>query len=844
MNDQYTGDKSKIMRFVSSNILILSLCLLSLIYLLLIFYSPATFSNSSTLLLNSGKFIPNRKADPVVISDAKESAWTFTEEKLYVRCDLNPAVNIPQVNWHWHIPSQQVQCVTYNSLSTEQQCSVMKDMEKTIAKEQLLDSVFLSITHTRHIYYNNEDGSYTDVGGHFSVVHHNCHSNFSLADTDTETARYIHNKYGPTSFELRLIGAEMDVIPLTFMPAFKYTQRQAAILSRSHRPSCFGDKTGEEEIDNANSRTKPLKTFDRNLTIGRFCPVNAWAQDHNQGIFNPITCRLHGKDQCLYEGAYAVSVSGEYSIQLYLLYIDYESVSNVPPRIRWPRSQNALIFQNHKRILTLTPQPWPRPKSYTDFIQYTPLLSPLNNDPLQPPRSELKLLVEIPEKNEPAKVETVEKVKPKFVETSYLNIENEISGRWVKRSVLSQIGIHNGSVWWNSGHYKRPYLYFCQISDINKYVYVPYSFDHLHRMMQFKTGKQWTFIGQEDQLKKYKMSMIAQSQKNRIDDSFAYYFSKAGTENVFNRNTVPPLPIFTPPLEFSKLYSRSQPYSFKDTVNCLGGKRLAFAGDSQTRQLVGFFLSVLAGEPIVLKKQKWKGEIPLVWDCRTITLSENPAISKPDLSYNAAPPEEVGTDRPPLAANQMEMCYFPMSDFHIDYLTQAFKVYFDTILVNVGQHPVSFEGPQRSFPKYTDHQRAAFEEIARRVGRDLALSLNGTTIKYYEPVPKVWLDKALNLMQSKLLWWSTMPFPRSLQERYFIKTDGDGRTNQRIELMNEAMKGFMTSQGIQIFDQTESIHWPFVDCCQDDAHGNELTFNVITAQLFAFLAQQLQCDAA
>ena len=773
---------------------------------------------------------------------ASNSGWSYSEQWSYVRCDLRAHINIPIPFEQYHVREQQTTCITYASQLSASDVAAIKSAELSAATNRSTDSVYLTLRHVKHTYTDAHSQSTIDVGGHIDVIHDNCHSNVSYADTDGISAAYIHRRYGPTSMEVRIIGAEMQVLPLRHVTVDQYTERHHQLLAQgAHvRPTQLGP-TGQSIVY---SQKQPTVTPQQR--VGKFCPYNG-EEDFGSARFNPVTCRFHGNDRCFYETSYAVSVTGDYDIHAYLIYVDYEGVSNVQPRLRWPRPQNALFLRTNNRHLTGTPQPWPRPKGYTDFIQYVSLPSPqTRDDPLVLPRTLFSMndsrLSLIP------------------------MIENQFSGRWVHRSSLSAIGLQSGSVWWEMSRYELAKAYFCHVADINDYVYVPYAFDHAYRTQLYLTQRQWSYetvASRMETIRKEREKLRAEAERHNIiagDDevennqlsfitkrvsSFVTPFINELTS--FASSPTIPTPIFLPARDdsFAAPHDRTVPFSFIEIMKCLNRKRIAFGGDSQTRALVGHFASVLAGSQIVLKKQKWKGEIPLVWDCLTVTLSEHPNASQSiiEKQQNAAANDDAemvsGGERPILLENQTEICYLPMSHVGHDYIYQAIKYKFNLILINSGQHPLSFEGPLRSAPRY-----------ALEMYKGINLILMKYNWEYRDKYPQennIFIQNKLkNLsieLTNKLIWITTMPMPRALNDRYFNKNDGDGRTQDRIELGNELVSGIMQNiYNLTVFDLTESIHWPFVDCCHDFAHANEPTFHTITAELFPYIKQKLQCQ--
>ena len=789
-----------------------------------------------------------------------DSRWTYDDDSHYVRCDMFPDIHIAADNYHYEAPEQQAKCIKYppNLPAFHSLAQKLKADEVTKARNGN-DSQIFTIFHTTHQYRtpttaaSSAESRDYDYGGHLFVIHENCHANVSLADTNPDIAAEVNRRYGPTSLELRLIGPEMQVIPLAYIDPKDYTDRHRAYLAReSLRPPIMG-RTGQDEFDEYRV-LHPLTSWNNNDSVGKFCPTDAWLRDYGSGHFNERTCHVRGNDRCVYEAAYAVSLVGEYSVQAYFIYADYEGVSNVQPRLRWPRPQNALFFHSPKRHLSATPQPWPRPKGYSDFLRYSPAPSPISSpNPLRLRRRQITFDGQSP----------------------IPMIESTNSGRWVRKTDFPSLGITNGSVWWPRRYYWRPATFFCQIADMNDYYYVPYSYDHELRMQQWKENSASGFrIVQKntdlalDITGSSKSTETPPPVSTPSSSSTSYLQTVLSYLNVVSYflssdalTPVEPVPILLPP-DTSQL-TRSKPMDFSTMRKCLSGRRIAFSGDSQSRQLVGMFLSVLAGSDIVLHKQKWKG-VQLRWDCRTIGLTDNPQLPD-ELSpaVEATEFDELTNENITLAENELKVCYIPLSDMHysVDLMYQALIADFDIIMINAGQHPLSFDTKQRSFPYFALWQRDALDGIRQRYYNHLTeviheqkASKHDTDISHKEHIdshilhlsstkPQEIQRYTNQLMKERMMWWSIMPMPRALMDRYFDKNDGDGRTLQRIEAANEAMKGVMTQLGVTVYDQTESIHWPFLDCCQDSAHANEPTFHTIVADMFELFYKQLNCSA-
>ena len=765
---------------------------------------------------------------------SSEDGWTFAESWSYVRCDLLPPIHItPLKNNEYDSAVQRAACDTYPSQVNSSVVVQLQSREWSSAANRTLDSAYLSVRHTRHVYYDDNDTNALDVGGHITVVHENCHVNSSYADLNADTAGYINARYGPTSLELRIIGAEMQVLPLRFIPETQYTPRHYQLLeeSRHKRQSELGETTGQSRfyslLRSQAARAAPTH-------VGVFCDING-TEDFGNGTMNAVTCRLHGHDRCIYENAYAVSVTGNYSLQTYLIYVDYEGVSDVPPRNRWPRAQNALVSRLDNRRIVATPQPWPRPKGYTDFLQYSPLPSPLTSDqhPLTLPHPHYFHSI-----NDTARIELQTR-------------EVAFNGRWVHKTALHSINVSSGNVWWTIPQYPIPHGYFCTLADINDYVFVPYSFDQEFRNSLYHTQPMWGATTTTQRLNEitstkalYQVNDNSNNHNHDINlSNMKHQLFKLYSQwtNILSKSASYLLtPLFLLPLNnsFSSPNHRTKASSFEEIYKCLGQKRIAFGGDSQTRTLARHFASILAKTTVELTKQKWQihhnnADIqPLLWNCVIIQLNET---RKPKFISAISTKDDINISNITiLTKNQTQICYFPMIDINKDFILQSMNLLFDIIIINSGQHPLSYFDHMRSIPNYAISllHHLQLDNIYNNNNHNyISNSNNNNNNKTFTEI-----------LKDRFLWWTTMPLPRALNQQMFQRSAGDGRTQQRIELANEFSVGIMLNIfNINIFDVSESIHWPFIDCAHDFAHANEPTFYTIIAELMALLQDKLKC---
>ena len=723
------------------------------------------------------------------------------------------------------------------------------------------DLAFFTLHHFEHRRMHPMEGN---LGGRVVFLHENCYRN-ALTETVLNTSAvdskqvlgrldsYYEKRFGPTWLELRVIGPELHVYAMRYVPPSQYQPYHYTLLrSGSHRRSVMT----KVYHDTAQHRAD-LQAYLDTVTQSNYNMTTSLSPDQ-QTLRVRTQWRSHSDDICIYEHSYAVSVTGTYDIVVHFHNTDYEHISNDGPRRGLRRSQLSLIWASYNRSLIRTSNTWPPSEEDENAFLPTPAPPTNGSSTEQPSFFASSDFSDHPLDSSPrfrrsvVLLSAVRKEDASSIILIPLIKRVKQLGRWMHVSYLQNVHLSHAlssTVWWKRDAalqnyaWALPALALCRLVKLTDYRFIPYAFDHTPRQM-----------GSTD---------ATQAEHHRSSERVDFVHPSGAMHASI-------LPV-------KRLTDSVASFSFHHASCCLSGRRLAMVGDSQSRVLLSRFASIFSGNDVKFTKQKFKtspysGGAIQEWQCIALTVLvanlTNPAGQDDTRNvggFIAGLPvsESTVSSDTSLGQSQFELCYYPSSFLeHTEVLAALDNTshHFDVVILDTAHWPLAYG---MDLPEYALHMRHLFEAVEETINlahqptqpvtrqtwqmfEALSSMLNSSfspeSLEAYSSILQNLSSSpsaGLANMRSQMLWWSTQSFPRNGRSNW--NKPEEKRTQARLQLYREVVRAVTGLLAIDYVDITEDISVPFQDCASDVGHVDWPVVDEVFVQIYAAIQQKLDC---